>query len=452
MQCRIGDLIETYKKTKCPIPISFREEVKPLNSPERATHLIHPYPAKLLMHIPYFFLDNTILSKAGDTILDPFCGSGTVLLEALLSGRNALGADANPLARLISKVKVTPLDHKCLKEQFEQLLKLIPQKPTIPLPDVINLTHWFYPQVIEQLLCLLEGINKVEKVDIKDFLLVCFSNCVRKVSLADPRLSVPVKLRYGQYPDGHRLREKTDQHLRNLQQVNVSQQFLKTFETNYNRMISMEKLIPKTVNASVICSDSRNLEYKTKKAQDGTIHTKKVRSESIDLIITSPPYVGAQKYIRASSLNLGWLGLCGAKELNQLNNLNIGRENYPKDSYRELVSTGIKEADNLLKQIRSINSLRAHIAGIYLLEMREAFQEIFRVLKRGGYMVLIAANNQICEQEFYTQEFLRYIAENIGFSLILRLIDDIRSRGLMTKRNRTASIITKEWILVFQKG
>ena len=75
------------------------------------THGIHPYPAKFVPQIPGAIID--AYSKPGDTILDPFCGSGTTLLESIIRGRNALGIDINPIATLISRAKVTPLkDHE----------------------------------------------------------------------------------------------------------------------------------------------------------------------------------------------------------------------------------------------------------------------------------------------------------------------------------------------------
>jgi hypothetical protein len=74
-----------------------------------------------------------------------------------------------------------------------------------------------------------------------------------------------------------------------------------------------------------------------------------------------------------------------------------------------------------------------------------------RVLKPKRYMVLIAGNNRVCGKRFMTEHYLRRIAEDEGFTLVLRLVDDIRSRGLMTKRNKTASVITREWVLVFRK-
>jgi DNA modification methylase len=81
----IESFLTEYKLTKVPIEVSFRALIPQLKRTDRLTHLIHTYPAKLLMHIPYFFLNNNVFSKRGDTILDPFCGTGTVLLEAILA-------------------------------------------------------------------------------------------------------------------------------------------------------------------------------------------------------------------------------------------------------------------------------------------------------------------------------------------------------------------------------
>ena len=72
-------LIEEYSKTNSPITISFRDLFPNLNKSDRFTHLIHAYPVKLLPHIPFFFLNNTYFSIKNDVVLDPFCGTGTVL-------------------------------------------------------------------------------------------------------------------------------------------------------------------------------------------------------------------------------------------------------------------------------------------------------------------------------------------------------------------------------------
>ena len=82
---KIFKLIEKYEKENRPQEVSFRELVFWLKVGERATHYIHPYPAKLLPQIAHFFLASNILASSDDFVLDPFSGTGTVALEANLS-------------------------------------------------------------------------------------------------------------------------------------------------------------------------------------------------------------------------------------------------------------------------------------------------------------------------------------------------------------------------------
>ena len=440
-------LLYQYREEGNPIGVDFRKMVYWLSSPDRFTHLIHPYPAKLLMHIPYFFLANELLSKPGDTVLDPFSGSGTVLLESLLLERNALGVDPNPMARLIAKVKTRPLTVDKLRNVFAQLMDMIPSVPTSEPPNVVNLEYWFYPHVIKQLHCVMEAIKAVNDPDFRDFFLVCFSNCVRRVSLADPRLAVPVRLRGNQYPEGHWLHEKTNALLRRLKRINVVKIFCNITDVNLRRIARLVNL-PQEYHVDVVCSDARNLIYES--FHDGRSRGN-IPDNSVDLVITSPPYVGAQKYVRSVSLSLGWLELCSVSELTKYRVATIGRDQYRRHEYEEPVVTEIKPADELLYEIRATNPLRAHIAANYLVEMRHAILEISRVLKPSRYMVLVLGNNHICGYEFRTSEYLKLITEQIGFSLELCLIDDIRSRGLMTKRNKTSGVISREWVMLFRK-
>ena len=238
-------LLLRYERTGRAVPVDFRKMVSYLSTPDRATHLLHPYPAKLLTHIPYFFLANSRFSREGDVVADPFCGSGTVLLEAQLAGRLAIGADSNPLARLLSKVKTSPIALDVLTPTIQNILgdpPLRSRRECRP-PDVVNLDHWFYPHIIRQLQALRGRIEKTNQPDVLDFLRICFSNCVKRVSLADPRLSVPVRLRQGQYPQGHWLREQSDAHLRRLRRINVTTVFTDVLKANTRRMASLEPVL-----------------------------------------------------------------------------------------------------------------------------------------------------------------------------------------------------------------
>ena len=400
------------------------------------------------MHIPFFFLANSILSKPDDTVLDPFAGSGTVLLEAILSGRNGIGAECNPLARLIARVKTTQLDLNMVENASLAIFSKTNSKPQLSIPDVININHWFYPQVIDELQCLFQKIASIPNTEIRDFFMVCFSQCVRKVSLADPRLSTPVRLKE-EYPVGHKMRERAEKQLSYLKSVCVPAVFKEVLSANMRRISTLQSLAVKERRAAVICSDARKLQFEfVAPDEPNTL----LPDDSIQLIITSPPYPGAQKYVRCTSLSLGWLGLCPSNGLGGLKAQTIGREEYHKNDCSYPLKTGIVEADNLLSEIWTDNPIRATIAGNYLVEMRTVFEEMYRVLRPSGYLVLVAANNHVCKREFRTIYYLRRLAELTGFSTILELIDHIRSRGLMTKRNHTASMITREEVLVLRKG
>lgn len=437
----ISDFLERYNESKEPIEVSFRSLVPELKYADRASHLIHTYPAKLLMHIPYFFLNNSIFSKPGDIVLDPFSGSGTVLLESILSGRNALGVDANPLARLISKVKTTNYDPGLLKIYTELLFNSIPESSVEPLPFVCNVDYWFLPHIQKQLGNIIQGIKSLPDEKYRDFFWVCFSNCIKKVSLADPRVSVPVKLKLTQYKKSHPLHKETKRKMRSFTETDAYIKLRESIEANIKRFECLNDLKDSDVSAKIVSADARSI-----------LAEGKVEKESVSIIISSPPYAGAQKYIRASSLNLGWLNyLNSEKSLKELENQNIGREHYKKEHYKSFKRTGVPQADLLLDEIYQINPLRSYIASNYLDEMRIAFQEAINLLKPSGYFVLVAANNQVCGKEFKTQEYLTEIVESLGLKLVLRLIDDIKSYGLMTKRNKTANIITREWVLIFQK-
>ena len=131
-------LLEQYAETGRPIEVSFRELVAHMALSDRFTHLIHPYPAKLLPNIPYFLLATERFCPKNGVVLDPFCGTGTVLLEAALSGRNALGADSNPIARLISTVKPIAINAKQLQRELERVVKKAKNNNRTEIPDFPN--------------------------------------------------------------------------------------------------------------------------------------------------------------------------------------------------------------------------------------------------------------------------------------------------------------------------
>ena len=132
-----------------PQEVDFRAIVPWLRSNERATHLLHSYPARTIRQIPYLFSQAGCLSHPGDVVLDPFCGSGTTLLEASLASRNGVGLDANPLAVLIASVKINPPPRLCLSracDELESALAAPRRRPHRPTPAVVNLSYLVFEE------------------------------------------------------------------------------------------------------------------------------------------------------------------------------------------------------------------------------------------------------------------------------------------------------------------
>lgn len=418
---QLQELRQAYSAQGSAVSVNFRKLVPLHSGVDRATHLIHSYPAKLIASIPIFFL-NARAQRVG-TLYDPFCGSGTTLLEGVLAGWNVAGADANPLARLISRVKLQPLDINETLDEATRILKPRSRSAKIDFSPVVDVNRWFSEAAQKQLGQLQARISSVRDESQRQFLEVCLSSCIRKLSYADPRLSVPVRLKEG------------DLRLAKVDNLSTFALFERAVLTNLRRVAALQGLAPYRLRPVIV--------------EDARIG---IPENSVDLIMTSPPYAGAQKYIRSSSLSLGWLGLAPDAKLRNLERLNIGREHFQKSDYtKRPILNNPSSAQPVINNIYSVNPARAFIASTYLDEMYSALVKSVASLKSGGHFVIIIGNNLVCGMEFDTRTYLKEMLISLGMLLDLELVDDIRSRGLMTKRNKTAGIIAQEHVLMFRK-
>jgi tRNA G10 N-methylase Trm11 len=439
----LHEMFVQYDSEKKPIEVDFRQLAQWVRSGDQLTHHIHPYPAKLLPHIANFFL------KAFDDIpkkivLDPFCGSGTVALEGSIAGYTTLVADANPFALLITKVKTTAY----LTDKLESTLANIQKKyynyqsaPSIP---VVNHSLWYtvkHKSILDCLYCVIT--NEVPETQL-EFFLLCFSLAAKKLSFADPAISVPVRLkpkdRFSEHTN-HKIISKLDW-IKN--EACAFQEFEKIVEINIQRIKNTNYLFPDREPAKLVGIDAKNL-HLNHDCSNG------IESNSVPLIITSPPYGSAQKYVRSTSLSLNWLKLASPKELRELEEKSIGREHLKTKSFDIELSSLPNDFKNVLKLIGQVNQKRALITFKYLEEMDQAIKELSRVLSIGGHIVFVIGNNQVCGQVLRNDEYIISCFKKYGVNLKLFLLDDIKSRGLMTKRNRTASVISREAVLVFHK-
>ncbi len=440
---RFNDLKASYHAHRRPLSVSFRDLANDIPVGERLTHRLHSYPATLFRSIPAFFLAVPELAPDGITVGDPFCGSGTVLVEAMSAGFDSYGLDVNPLATLISRVKTRPLDPRQLATMHRQIVHQRDryQDGAFEAPPVVNIQHWFYPHVIRQLAQICAALQTLPAGRYLDFFRVCFSSCVRRVSLANPRVSVPVRLRPDAYSTQSNLHDILTNRLHELRNIDVWEVFSQAVNDNRIRVAQLYS-VPTPPTSTVRTGDIRTW--------SSSPFSREAPLPRCSLMITSPPYLSAQKYVRATSLSLNWLRLTPPNSLRALERNTIGREHINKDEYISFAPVP-RTFRPRLAEIARINPLRAQITAHYIADLRRFFEQLPTWLTPEAHCVLVIGPNSVCGRIFDTPGLVVGLAREYGFSLTLELLDRIRSRGLMTRRHRGTPIIRREHVLLFKR-
>ena len=152
------------------------------------THCFHSYPAMMIPQVARRIIE--IYGKNATLLFDPYCGTGTSLVEANLKGINAIGTDLNPLARLIAQAKTTKIDGKALDKYLYDFTNYLFSKSfkeedysTITLPCITNIDIWFSKSVQYKLAIIFNYIiQKIDNVFIQTFFKVAFSETIRETS------------------------------------------------------------------------------------------------------------------------------------------------------------------------------------------------------------------------------------------------------------------------------
>ncbi|MDI6881174.1 MAG: DNA methyltransferase, partial [Desulfitobacteriaceae bacterium] len=172
-----GNIVDTYEKIINGHYTSTEEKYSALDSinwdftgaqTQYLSHRFHSYPARFIPQIPKTFIK--LFTKKVDTVVDPFCGCGTTLVEAFLTQRNSIGNDFNPLACLITKVKTRLISDDKLAKLNVKIYKIkryvdsdrrrYEYRKKLPKRNISNL---FNRDMINELCMVKEGLD-----DIKD--------------------------------------------------------------------------------------------------------------------------------------------------------------------------------------------------------------------------------------------------------------------------------------------
>ena len=386
------------------------------------THGLHKYPAKFFPELPRWLIKR--YSQENDQVLDPFAGSGTTNVEALLAKRNSVGIDVDPFSRFISKVKVTPLLETELKSSQKALLEaILDYRPSLvaesDLPDFPYRDNWFNKEILLELTYLKQRIQALDTPDaIKDFFKVCLSSIIRAVSNADDNCTRTV------------IRKKLNKLVRPSDALN---RFAKAVLAKVPKMVAFSQDYPSDITADFPNDmDARNIKYK---------------ANYFDLAVTSPPYVNAVDYPRTHQLEMYWLGFA-QHSLTDLKKQNVGTESVSASHYKLRHEIGVPEADRVMANIFEADPRRAFIAFKYLDDMRKNLTEVYKVLREGGRYIVVVGNNRIRGQLFENWKYLMPIAEDIGFEIETYFGSEIIKHFIKVPRGER---INTDWILVLKK-
>lgn len=393
------------------------------------THGIHSYTAKLIPHIPRYFIER--FTEKDETILDPFCGSGSSLVESKILGRNSLGVDINPLAKLLTEVKTTPIEEKLLVEASKGIEDNIEKCENSMEIDFPNKDHWFSEIAQRELgkirFCI-EDLRGTVDERLYKFLQVCFSSIIRKSSNADTGMAKTY--------NSKRVRDK----ILSGWVPKPPSYFRCTMKEFSQRIIEFGKKV------------GLNDEISTQVfAEDVKEYTLPSSIDTVDLIITSPPYINAQDYFRSYKLELLWLGLASYEEIRKLDKKAIGTERVSSEQYSQLPKFGMKKVDKTFHKLRRTNKKKAYIVFKYFKDMSAVIEKCYNWLRSGGYFCLVVGDNTICNTFIPTHNVLAAIAKNSGFKLKELGRDAIKSRSLFPQRNHDAGVIKDEWVIVLHK-
>lgn len=386
------------------------------------THGIHKYPAKFFPELPRWLIKK--YSKPNDLILDPFAGSATTNIEALLAKRNSVAIDIDPFARYLAKVKTTPIGKSELVTTVEEILKrLVEFNPKLinnsEIPDFPYRDNWFTKEMLLELTHIKKSIySSTENVDIRDLCLISMSSVIRAVSNADDnctRTVVRKRLNKEIYPS-LALTKFAENLLMNSYRII---EFSQRLENGFTVEISND-------------NDARYLTYP---------------ENYFDLAVTSPPYANAIDYPRTHQLEMYWLGIANGS-LSKLKEQHVGTEVVKAADYKQLHRIGDLEADNKIEKIFKLDQRRAFIAYKYLYDMKLNMKEVYRTLKPGGRYVIVVGNNRIKGELFENWKYLMNISGSIGFIVENYFGSEIIKHFIKVPREER---INTDWVIVLKK-
>ena len=183
--------------------------------------------------------------------------------------------------------------------------------------------------------------------------------------------------------------------------------------------------------------------------EDGDARRLPLEVATVDLAVTSPPYINAVDYPRTHQLEMYLLDLTPpGVPLAEAKRQHIGTEVVRASDYGEPHRYGHKPLDAQVEDLYRVDKRRAYIVYRYFVDMEQNFREVHRVLAPGARYVVVVGNNLIRGREVPTYQYLMAVGERVGFGLETFFASEVIRHFIKVPRKER---IAQDWVLVFRK-
>lgn len=402
-----------------------------VRSTEQWTHGYHRYPAKFLPNVVKKIIED--YAPDCEVIADLFAGCGTTLVEAKIHGKVSVGTDINPVAQMITKVKTTPLAPEQLQDAYDSLIENFDrfvEEDFATIQKHERIDYWFESKHKAQIAFLYKTVAEMETNEkIKAFFYVCIShilkNCSRWLQSSTKPQIDPVK----------KIPDPFDEFIRHCQKM------IKSNNEFYTKLSEEGHL---NTPCNIFLEDAR--------------HTS-IPSESVDMIITSPPYVTSYEYADIHQLTGYWM--------EYITDIHEFRKQFIGTSYsgnKSLEVNGSTQAQEIVDALAQGGKHIAQDVAQYFNDMCDVAKEMHRILKSGGYACIVIGNTKIKEVQVRSAEVFYEFLQDTGLSEVSVIKRSIPYKLMPTLRDKTTGKFTKldnpncnkvypnEYIIIMQKN
>lgn len=400
-------------------------------STEQWTHGYHRYPAKFLPNVVKKIIEDYSPANC-KVIADLFAGCGTTLVEAKAHGIKSIGTDINPVARLITKVKTTPINPQDFHVAYTELVECFDEyneADYLTIQKHERLDHWFFQSEKAKIAFLFDAVCKLNASDnIKEFFYVSISHILKNCSRWLQSSTKPQVDKNKIIPDPF------DEFKRHCQ---------KMIKSNAEFFHHLDKNGCLDTLCDIYLEDAR--------------HTS-IKSESVDMIITSPPYVTSYEYADIHQLTAYWM--------DYVTNMLEFRRNFIGTSYSGNSSYEVNGSIQAQEIVNALAEKDKHISrnvAQYFNDMREVAKEMARILVTNGRACIVIGNTKIKDVHIKSAEvfceFLinagltkeNVIKRSIPHKLMPTLRDTITGKFAKSDNPNCKKVYPNEYIIIMKK-